>query len=449
MMIYLKLSVKVIMNSYKNVYILGIGGTGMSSIAKYMSQAGFNVGGYDQRKSYITNTLEQESINIDFDLEEITYDKDTLYIYSTAFNLTKTNLSSNTESKNVLSRPEFLQELTRNNYVIGVTGTHGKTSTTALLAHIFHYNKRNVSYIFGGVTSFNGIGGHYGSDNKVLILEADEAFDTFNSLDIDDLLVTNIDEDHLDHYLNFENLINAFKNVIENTSNNVVLNLDNLELKKLKLSKKIYSYSSSDESEITIKNSDVISHEGTNFQIETSMIGDHFKSNIAGAICIAYLNGISIEDSLLAIKHFSGVRRRVEFLGSTSGVSIYDDYGHHPTEIDATITALKSHVKGKLYVVFQPHRYTRTQEHLDKFKMSLLKADEAIVVDIYPSGELPIPGVSSKNLEDKNIKYIKSMRAVPSYLRAKVNSGDVVLTIGAGDITLLGPQILKYLDEKN
>ena len=298
------------MNSYKNVYILGIGGTGMSSIAKYMSQAGFNVGGYDQRKSYITNTLEQESINIDFDLEEITYDKDTLYIYSTAFNLTKTNLSSNTESKNVLSRPEFLQELTRDNYVIGVTGTHGKTSTTALLAHIFHYNKRNVSYIFGGVTSFNGIGGHYGSDNKVLILEADEAFDTFNSLHIDDLLVTNIDEDHLDYYLNFENLINAFKNVIENTSNNVVLNLDNLELKKLKLSKKIYSYSSSDESEITIINSGVISHEGTNFQIETSMIGDHFKSNIAGAICIAYLNGISIEDSLLAIKHFSGVRRR-------------------------------------------------------------------------------------------------------------------------------------------
>ena len=283
----------------------------------------------------------------------------------------------------------------------------------------------------------------------MLILEADEAFDTFNSLDIDDLLVTNIDEDHLDHYLNFENLINAFKNVIENTSNNVVLNLDNLELKKLKLSKKIYSYSSSDESEITIKNSGIISHEGTNFLIETSMIGDHFKSNIAGAICIAYLNGISIEDSLLAIKHFSGVRRRVEFLGSTSGVSIYDDYGHHPTEIDATITALKSHVKGKLYVVFQPHRYTRTQEHLDKFKMSLLKADEAIVVDIYPSGELPIPGVSSKNLEDKNIKYIKSMRAVPSYLRGKVNSGDVVLTIGAGDITLLGPQILKYLDEKN
>ena len=441
MMIYLELSVKVIMNSYKNVYILGIGGTGMSSIAKYMSQAGFNVGGYDQRKSYITNTLEQESINIDFDLEDIMYDKNTLYIYSTAFNLTKTNLSSNTESKNVLSRPEFLQELTRNNYVIGVTGTHGKTSTTALLAHIFHYNKRNVSYIFGGVTSFNGIGGHYGADNKVLILEADEAFDTFNSLHIDDLLVTNIDEDHLDYYLNFENLINAFKNVIENTSNNVVLNLDNLELKKLKLSKKIYSYSSSDESEITIKNSGIISHEGTNFLIETSMIGDHFKSNIAGAICIAYLNGISIEDSLLAIKHFSGVRRRAEFLGSTSGISIYDDYGHHPTEIDATITALKSYVKGKLYVVFQPHRYTRTQEHIDKFKISLLKADEAIVVDIYPSGELPIPGVSSK--------YIKSMRAVPSYLKGKVNSGDAVLTIGAGDITLLGPQILKYLDEKN
>ena len=449
MMIYLKLLLQEVMNKYKKAYILGIGGTGMSPIAKYLSQSGLSVRGYDQRKSYITNVLEQEEIIIDFELEDIVYKDDTLYIFSTAFDISKTNLGTHLKKSNILSRPDFLKELTKDKYVIGVTGTHGKTSTTALIAHIFHYNNQNVSYIYGGVTSFNGIGGHYGSKDNMLILEADEAFGTFKSLHINDLLVTNIDEDHLDYYKNYENLVNAFKTVIENTKNNIVLNLDNSELKEMDFSKKTYNYSSSDYSEITIKEDGVISHEGVEFSIETNMIGNHFKSNIAGAILIAYLNGISVQDSLLAIKHFPGVKRRSEFLGMTaSGVSVYDDYAHHPTEIEATITALKNHIKGRLFVIFQPHRYTRTLQHLDTFKTSLLKADESIVVDIYPSGEVPIPGVSSKNLHGENIKYIKSMRAVPSYLLNRVETGDTILTIGAGDVTLLGPQVLKYLDEK-
>ena len=436
------------MNKYKKAYILGIGGTGMSSIAKYLSQSGLSVKGYDQRKSYITNALEQDEISIDFQVEDIVYKKNTLYIFSTAFDISKTNLGIHSKKSNILSRPDFLEELTKDKYVIGVTGTHGKTSTTALIAHIFHYNNQNVSYIYGGVTSFSGIGGHYGSNNKILVLEADEAFGTFKNLHIDDLLVTNIDEDHLDYYKSFDNLVKAFKSVIGNTKNNIVLNLDNLELQQMELSKKTFHYSSSGKSEITIKGGSVISHEGVEFLIETNMIGDHFKSNIAGAIFIAYLNGISIQDSLLAIKHFPGVRRRSEFIGIAAGVSVYDDYAHHPTEIEATITSLKNHIEGKLFVVFQPHRYTRTFQHLDKFKASLKKADESIVVDIYPSGEVPIPGVSSKNLDGENIKYIKSMRAVPSYLINRVSSGDSIITIGAGDITLLGPQVLKYLDEK-
>ena len=436
------------MNKYKKAYILGIGGTGMSSIAKYLSQSGLSVKGYDQRRSYITNALEQDEISIDFQVEDIVYKKDTLYIFSTAFDISKTNLGIHSKKSNILSRPDFLEELTKDKYVIGVTGTHGKTSTTALIAHIFHYNNQNVSYIYGGVTSFSGIGGHYGSNNKILVLEADEAFGTFKSLHIDDLLVTNIDEDHLDYYKSFDNLVKAFKSVIENTKNNIVLNLDNLELQQMELSKKAFHYSSSGKSEITIKEGAVISHEGVEFLIETNMIGDHFKSNIAGAIFIAYLNGISVQDSLLAIKHFPGVRRRSEFIGIAADVSVYDDYAHHPTEIEATITSLKNHIEGKLFVVFQPHRYTRTFQHLDRFKASLKKADESIVVDIYPSGEVPIPGVSSKNLDGENVKYIKSMRAVPSYLINRVSSGDTILTIGAGDITLLGPQVLKYLDEK-
>ena len=173
-------------------------------------------------------------------------------------------------------------------------------------------------------------------------MEADEAFNTFKDLHIVDLLVTNIDEDHLDYYKTYENLVESFKYVIENTRRNIVLNLDNLELKNMELSRKVYSYSSSEGSEIFLKDAQTISHEDSEYLIETNMIGDHFKSNIAGAIYIAYLNGISIQDSLTAIKHFPGVKRRAEFLGVISGVSIYDDYGHHPTEIEATITALKT-----------------------------------------------------------------------------------------------------------
>ena len=161
------------MINFNKIYILGIGGTGMSSIAKYISQSGLKVKGYDQRKSYITNTLQQEGIDIDFSLDDITYESDTLYIYSTAFNISKTNLEPFLSEPNIISRPQYLEDLSRERAIIGVTGTHGKTSTTALLSHIFHYNNRDVSYIYGGVTSFNGIGGHFGKNDEILILEAD------------------------------------------------------------------------------------------------------------------------------------------------------------------------------------------------------------------------------------------------------------------------------------
>ena len=433
-------------NTFKSCYIVGIGGSGMSSIAKYLFQKGLEVSGYDQRSSYVTNLLNNDGIKVDFDISNATYSSETLYIVSSAINMESTFLSDFVKQPNVLTRPDFLKLLSASVDVIGITGTHGKTSTTALLAHIFKFNDIDISYIYGGVTSFNGIGGHYGDKNLPLILETDEAFNTFKDIQIKNLLVTNIDHDHIDYFGSFENLVKAFKHVISNVEGKCVINVDDDQLSKLIRSEDI-SYSSSKDSNYKLNSYSSFLFEGNKFKINTKLIGDHFISNIVGAIALANLNGLSIEQSLNAIEHFTGVKRRTEFIGEFNGINFYDDYGHHPTEIKATTKALKEHTQGKLIVVFQPHRYTRTRDNFNDLSKSFEYSDLTLITDIYSAGEKPIPGVSSLMFESEKIKYVKSPRMVPPYLKNNISPGDTVLTIGAGDITLLGPQILKYLNE--
>ncbi len=433
-------------NTFQSCYIVGIGGSGMSSIAKYLFQKGLEVSGYDQRSSYVTNLLNNDGIKVDFDISNATYSSETLYIVSSAINMESTFLSDFVKQPNVLTRPDFLKLLSASVDVIGITGTHGKTSTTALLAHMFKFNDIDISYIYGGVTSFNGIGGHYGDKNLPLILETDEAFNTFKDIQIKNLLVTNIDHDHIDYFGSFENLVKAFKHVISNVEGKCVINVDDDQLSKLIRSEDI-SYSSSKDSNYKLNSYSSFLFEGNKFKINTKLIGDHFISNIVGAIALANLNGLSIEQSLNAIEHFTGVKRRTEFIGEFNGINFYDDYGHHPTEIKATTKALKAHTQGKLIVVFQPHRYTRTRDNFNDLSNSFEYSDLTLITDIYSAGEKPIPGVSSLMFESEKIKYVKSPRMVPPYLKNNISPGDTVLTIGAGDITLLGPQILKYLNE--
>ena len=382
-----------------------------------------------------------------FSESDIPYDKNNLYIFSSAIPIESDKFSEFHDKDNVISRPEFLQNLSRENKIIGITGTHGKTSTTALLSHIFHFNNVNVSYIYGGVTNFNGIGGHYGDSDQPIILEADEAFNTFEKIFISDLLVLNIDSDHLDFFENFNNYKNAFLKVMENVKENLVVNNDDSILQNLEGFNNLVKFGKNKESDFLILTPEKFLYRKKEYTINSKILGDHFRSNMVGAIVLAMKNGISIKKSLDAISSFPGVKRRTELIGITKGISVYDDYGHHPTEMNATIKSLKKITKNKLFVVFQPHRYSRTKEYFSLFKDALIKSDSSIVIDIYPAGEDPIPGISSKNFEGENIKYLPSMRYVPKYLLQEVNKGDVILTLGAGDITLLGPKIIKYINE--
>ena len=433
--------------NYKSIYVLGIGGSGMSSIGKYLKQKGMNVVGYDQRKSFITNLLKQDGIDVVFSETEIPYDEDNLYIYSSAISIESKKFSQFHGKENVLSRPEFLKALSKENKIIGVTGTHGKTSTTALLSHIFHYNNVNVSYIYGGVTKFNGIGGHYGDSNLPIILETDEAFNTFEKILISDLLVLNIDSDHLDFFKNFNNYKDAFLKVMKNVKGNLVINNDDPVLQNVEGFDQSITYGKYKDSNFLILNPEKFLYDNKEYNLNSNILGDHFRSNMVGAIILAMKNGISISESLDAISSFPGVKRRTELIGVAKGISVYDDYGHHPTEMNATIKSLKKVTNNKLYVVFQPHRYSRTKEYFNLFKDSLRNPDFSIVTDIYPAGEDPIPGIFSKNFESENIKYLQSTRYVPEYLLRRVEEGDVILTLGAGDITLLGPKIIKYINE--
>jgi UDP-N-acetylmuramate--alanine ligase len=439
---------KSFLNKFKEVYILGIGGSGMSSIAKFLHQSGVETKGYDQRASYVTDLLNNDGLCIEVDISEKNFDQNTLYIVSSAVKINDTFLKNYIDSPNVLTRPEFLNEITKHFNVIGITGTHGKTSSTALLAHIYNFNNIPASYIFGGTTSFGGVGGSFAGYEHPLILETDEAFNTFENLDIDTLLVTNIDHDHIDHYGTFENLVNAFKKVISNVKNSAVLNIDDKNLKMI-FNKSYISYSKERVSDFQMIGGNEIVTDDKIYKINSKLIGEHFISNITGVIALAKLNGISIEDSLSAIEHFDGVKRRSEFIGEFNGIKVYDDYAHHPTEILSTINSFKKFSDGRLITIFQPHRYTRTENNFTKLKESLEVSDITIVTDIYSAGEKPIPGVNSSKFSSDKIKYLKSPRMVPHYLKDIIKKGDLILTLGAGDITLLGPQVLKYFNEKN
>ena len=281
-----------LLSSFKKIFIMGIGGSGMSSIAKYLKQKGHDVEGYDQRISYITNLLESDGVKTCQNLDSFKYQEDVLYVFSSAINLEDTFLANYTENENVISRPKFLELLSEEVEILGITGTHGKTSTTALVSHIFHFNNKNASFIYGGVSGFGNLGGHFGEKPQPLILETDEAFNTFKNINIKNLIVTNIDNDHIDFYESYENLIDAFNHVIKNVKGVKVLNYDDENLRLIS-DKDIISYSRTQLSDYKINLPNSFEHEGKSYEVSTKLIGDHYLSNIVASIAICNVYGIS------------------------------------------------------------------------------------------------------------------------------------------------------------
>jgi UDP-N-acetylmuramate--alanine ligase len=445
-----------VLEKIRKAYFLGIGGIGMSALARHFNSQGVKVYGYDKVETMLTKQLEKEGMKINYeDIVENIPAGIELAVYTPAIPKDHRQFNYILERKLPLKkRSEVLQELTRDKFTIAVSGAHGKTSVTTLIAHVLKHAAYDCTAFLGGI-SVNYNTNYISGKNNVVVVEADEFDRSFLRLNPDIAVITAIDTDHLDIYGSLENIQEAFDEFAEKVKpEGVIVAQSKVALKKN--SRKLVRYGFSDTSaDYQIANVSV-DEQGCTFDISgfdgnagMTLIagGSHNVENALAAYCVARQLGIAKEKVKDAIAEFRGVRRRFEHIIKTSRLIYIDDYAHHPEEIRALLEAVKTIYPGKkITAVFQPHLYSRTKDLCEGFAKSLDKADEVILLGIYPAREKPIPGVTSgliaKSMKNQNVKLMSKEELLP-YLKNR--TPEVILTIGAGDIDTLVEPIRKML----
>ena len=449
---------------YKHIHMLGIGGVSMSGIAEILHHWGFTVTGSDWADSDIIHKLQNNgiSVTIGHDLDNLS--KSNLVVYTAAIKPDDIEL---VEAKKlnipIMERADFVGKITAAfSDTIAISGTHGKTTTTSMISICFLKALLEPTIQVGAV--LKQIDGNYKVGNsEFFILEACEYVESFLKFSPKSAIVLNIDNDHLDYFKTFDNIKNAFVKFVKLLPENGTLVINGDDNNCLDLQNSVncnvitYGIENSN-SNFVAKN---ISFDDNGFakfdvyynnefysNIKLSVAGKHNVLNALACISICYNYGISkkvIKDALL---DFTGANRRFEYKGTFNEVNVFDDYGHHPTEILATYNALKNKKFNKSWVIFQPHTYSRTKNLLEDFADSLMGFDNVIITDIYAAREKNIYGISSKDLVDKinslgkNAKYISSFEDIVKYVKENATSNDIVLTLGAGTITDLGNMLV-------
>lgn len=445
-------------------HLIGIGGIGMSALARILLQKGVHVEGSDLAQTDLIVALQQEGIRIVPDSESIDFQKGMTVVYTSALNETHPGLQ---KAKNmglpVLHRADLLHRVMQDKKAILVTGTHGKTTTTALMAHVLVQAGKDPSFVVGGVMRGLGTNGHQGQGDY-FIAEADESDGSFLRTPAWGAIVTNLEDEHLDFWKTSDQLTEGFRKFCEqvDAKDKLFWCLDDGRLKDLNVQGISYGFDPDAELQVTSFNTD---REGIVFdlkwkekiysKVKLPLWGAHNALNGAAVFGLALNLGVLEEDIRKAFREFQGVTRRLEWKGEQKGLTVYDDYGHHPTEIRATLKALRKKVfERRIVVIFQPHRWTRLKEYKDLFIDSFEEADVVVGTNVYSAQEPPIEGISNasfyedmkQKLKDKLIYVSKGCleEEVIQYLRPL----DVVLTLGAGDITSLGPRLLDSWAQK-
>jgi UDP-N-acetylmuramate--alanine ligase len=449
----------------KHIHFVGIGGIGMSGIAEVLLNLGYQVSGSDMKESDTTERLRKlgGKISIGHRPENITAPH--VVVISSAVKNDNVEVKAAREKQvPVIPRAEMLAELMRLKYGVAIAGAHGKTTTTSMVATVLAAGGIDPTVVIGGKLNSLGTNAKLGQ-GEFLVAEADESDGSFLKLSPTIAVVTTIDAEHLDYYKDIDEIKAAFLAFINKVPfyGVSVLCLDQPHIQALipLVEKRYRTYGMSSQADYQAKEVS-LKPLGSRFKVlhrnqdlgwfELSVPGVHNINNSLAAVAVARELDIDLEVVRKALREFSGVQRRFQIKGEVDGIIVVDDYGHHPTEVKATLAAAAAGLERRVVVVFQPHRYTRTQHLLEEFFTAFNQADKLIVTDIYAAGEKPIPGVSGQALYEgikryghKDVAYIAEKEKLADHLTTVLKKGDLMITLGAGDVWKVGEQVLEKL----
>ncbi len=458
------------------VHFVGIGGIGMSGIAEVLHNLGYKVQGSDQSDSANVQRLREKGIDVFIGHSAANLGDAEVLVVSTAIRKDNPELVAAREKLlPVVRRAEMLAELMRFRNAIAIGGTHGKTTTTSMVATLLESGGLDPTVINGGIINAYGTNARMG-EGKWMVVEADESDGTFLKLPADIAVITNIDPEHLDHYGDFETVKAAFAQFVENVPfyGFGVLCIDHPEVQALasRISdRRVVTYGQNPQADVRFLNlsqkgststfdieirgrgtSDVVNVEG----LTLPMPGLHNVSNATAAITVALELGMSTEEIAAGLSKFGGVKRRFTHVGSWNGMDIFDDYGHHPVEIKAVLKAARDACEGKVIAVVQPHRYSRLESLFDDFSSCFNDADTVILAPVFAAGEEPIEGADSKSLASRlktgghrDVRLIDGPADLAPMIKTIGTEGDFLLCLGAGNITQWAgalPKELQSLD---
>ncbi len=493
-------------SSLARVHLVGIGGAGMSAIARILAARGLSVSGSDAKGSYVLTGLAQRgvitAVGHDAGNLDLLPGGPTAVVVSTAIRSTNPEvMEARRRGIPVVQRAVALAALMAGHRSVCVAGTHGKTSTTSMLTVALQSAGLDPSFAIGGELNESGTGAHAGTGD-IFVAEADESDGSFLAFTPHGAIITNIEPDHLDHHgtaAAYEAVFDQFVDGIA-PGGFLVLCIDDAGTTALRNrvagrpgSPRILTYGFGAGADLQIVDHRLVGHGSTatvrvsnhvdslshvdllshvdslspvDLLVRVAVPGAHMLSNAVAALAAALALGVPAESMVAGLAGYTGVRRRFEYKGRAAGVSVYDDYAHHPTEVAAQLLAARSVLAGargpgRLVVVFQPHLYSRTIHFAVEFAAALSAADVVVVLDIYGAREDPVPGASGElitsrllgsiNAEGRSgcqVHYLPSLASVPSSVAGLVRPGDLVITMGAGDVTMLGPQLLEQLEQQ-
>lgn len=461
----LKCGKKKVLGNYNKIYMMGIGGISMSGIAEILLSMGYNVCGSDRASTDITKKLEKKGIKVFIPQrkENITDDIDFIVYTAAIKEDNEEMIEAKSRSIPMMERGKYLGEITKlYSNTIGVAGTHGKTSTTSMLSCIFLESSYDPTIQVGSILS--NIGGNYRiGSSDTFIVEACEYSDSFLSFKQKAAIVLNIDNDHLDYFKNLSNIKKSFNRYVSHLPNDGYLVINNDDDNSNELAShtkaKVFTYGVENESDYMAKD---ISYDDDGYglftvikfgkelgNVKLSVPGRHNVSNAMAAIAMADIYGISFDMIVEGLKKYNGASRRLEYKGNFKLAKVFDDYGHHPTEIEATCEAIHGKKYNKSWVIFEPHTYSRVYRHKKDFARVLSKFDHIIITDIYAAREVNSYGVKVGDIIREIKKYgkeafhISDYEKIKIYLEQYVQKDDLILTLGAGNITKLSDLLVK------